>query len=318
DGCLRVYDALTGKVIKAIRNLDGEVASISVACKDGAEDVWIGHGSMVSRFALHKHADKMILRSVDAFVCLCLAQVGVEDEVNQISLNVNSTQLAFCMDSGTVGIVDLSNMQITRMKTGHESICDSVSFIPDRPRELVSGGYDHSLLHYDFWLGTILSKRKLPPLVSESGTALTLSPAFVLSISISSTGLLAAGTADGRLLVGTGGEKGASSNKRKRSRKWEGLDECSEVVSKIAEGPIVGVSFINPDVLVVSTLLATVMQFRLVRGDDGSILLEKLWATTMTAVKKVNTFTVDDTHLVVGGLGGDGRGVVEIWKCRQV
>jgi hypothetical protein len=74
----------------------------------------------------------------------------------------------------------------------------------------------------------------LPP---TSGVS--LSPPFILCMSLSSTGHLAVGTADGCLWVGAGGEK-RSNGKKKRSRKWEGLREDESVKMKVAEGPIVG------------------------------------------------------------------------------
>jgi hypothetical protein len=76
----------------------------------------------------------------------------------------------------------------------------------------------------------------LPP---TSGVS--LSPPFILCMSLSSTGHLAAGTADGYLWIGAGGEK-RSNGKKKRSRKWEGLREDESVKMKVAEGPIVGMS----------------------------------------------------------------------------
>lgn len=88
--------------------------------------------------------------------------------------------------------------------------------------------------HFTF----IPSTAGLPP---ESG--ISLSPPFVMSISVSSTGIVAAGTADGRIWIGTGGEKmpaGGSGGKKKRSRKWDGLKENDGLLVKVAEGPVVG------------------------------------------------------------------------------
>lgn len=59
---------------------------------------------------------------------------------------------------------------------------------------------------------------------------------------MSSTALLAVGTADGRLWLGGGGEKVPSAGpKKKRSRKWEGLKPEGALELKVAEGPIVAV-----------------------------------------------------------------------------
>lgn len=195
--------------------------------------------------------------------------------ISQLALNSNKTHLAFSMDSGVVGVIDLSNNDIIKMKTNHTSVCyllpcfnllptisvqvcGSVKFIPDRPRELVSGGYDMILLHFDFMQGTVLSQYKIRESSSDptltrrnfkpasaahtSTSGMALSPPFIMSMAISPTGVVAAGTADGRLRLGFAGEKRPSpdaSTKKKRTRKWEGLKEAEELVIKIAEGPIV-------------------------------------------------------------------------------
>lgn len=97
----------------------------------------------------------------------------------QISISENQKTLAFTMDSGAVGVVDLATKSVQRMKSQHNSvslikslsmnvllierafkICASVAFIPKRPGELVSGGYDSTLLHFYFRQGTILSRRE--------------------------------------------------------------------------------------------------------------------------------------------------------------
>lgn len=75
---------------------------------------------------------------------------------------------------------------------------------------------------------------------------MSLSPPFILSLVVSDTGLIAAGTADGRLWLGRGGEKippsssAISKTKKKKKKYWEGLkdDESSEWI--VAEGPVVG------------------------------------------------------------------------------
>lgn len=80
----------------------------------------------------------------------------------------------------------------------------------------------------------------------ESGVS--LSPPFVLSTAVSSTGIVAAGTADGRIWIGAGGEKRlatAGSSGKKKSRKWEGLKEDEGLSTKVAEGPVVGLCVVR-------------------------------------------------------------------------
>ena len=51
---------------------------------------------------------------------------------------------------------------------------------------------------------------------------------------------MVAGTADGRVWIGKGGDKSIAS-KKKRSRRWEGLRENEGSWFSIAEGPVVSV-----------------------------------------------------------------------------
>lgn len=37
-------------------------------------------------------------------------------------------------------------------------ICDAVKFVPNRPSEILSAGYDSALLHFDIAQGSILSR----------------------------------------------------------------------------------------------------------------------------------------------------------------
>jgi hypothetical protein len=194
--------------------------------------------------------------------------------------------LAFGTDSGTVGTVDVQSGHIINMRTSHENvrlfvsappllaqlihakkICGVVRFIPDRPSELVSGGYDASLLHFDHVQRSTLSSFKFglfspcslislqtdnktltgAPPPSSLGNNVSLSPPFVLSSALSSSGLFAVGTADGRLWVGMGAAKSGvaaptstGDGKKKRARKWEGLRAEDAIEVKAAEGPIVG------------------------------------------------------------------------------
>lgn len=69
---------------------------------------------------------------------------------------------------------------------------------------------------------------------------MSLSPPFIMSMAISATGILAAGTADGRLWINFAGE--TSKEEKKNKKVWNGLDQSKEHVIKIAEGPIVAMS----------------------------------------------------------------------------
>jgi hypothetical protein len=81
---------------------------------------------------------------------------------------------------------------------------------------------------------------------SEPSAQVSLSPPFVLSLSVAQTGLVACGLADGRVWLGSGGEKaslseGSSNARKKKRRKWDGLRVDDGHYFKIAEGPVVAV-----------------------------------------------------------------------------
>lgn len=116
----------------------------------------------------------------------------------------------------------------------------------------MSGGYDSALLHFDFTQGNVLSRYDLSKVSIQSSvctsdfrstappsSGVSLSPPFIQCTSLSASGVVAVGTADGQVWIGAGGEK-RSGGKKKKNRKWEGLKENESLSQKIAEGPIVG------------------------------------------------------------------------------
>ncbi|KAF7363588.1 WD repeat-containing protein 53 [Mycena sanguinolenta] len=311
DGSLRVYDLSSVKVCKAIRGLPSEISSVCCFKRPGSHfrDVWLACGRQAYSFQMD--TEKMILTTADANATMELCD-DEEDILNELALNSAKSHLAFSTDSGAVGVVDLSTKTITRMKTGHSSICGIVRFIPDRPREIVSGGYDSCLLHFDFQQGSVFSRRDIPPFPAAGGTA--LSPPFIMSAAMTSTGVMAAGTADGRLWLGFGGEKGGPKKSKKRTRKWEGLNSEEEHMEKIAEGPIVAMAFSDPSTLTVSTLLGRIKQYRIVPAQENKELqLVKIWEG-QAGVSKVNALIIDDARFVVAGLTDNAKGIIEIWS----
>ncbi|KAF9469370.1 WD40-repeat-containing domain protein [Collybia nuda] len=316
DGSVRVYDLSSFKVVRAIRGLGAEVSSIVCFKRPGSElrDAWLGCGKQALSFQLD--TPKMIQTLEDASSIIELGE-SAEDILNELSLNITKSHLAFSTDSGVVGVVDLSTKVVSRMKTRHESVCGSVKFIPDRSREIVSGGYDTALLHFDFEQGSVLSSLKMPAPEAAAGN-MALAPPFIMSSSISSAGLLAAGTADGRLWIGLGGRKRLSpgTTKKKRTKQWDGLKQEEALIVKIAEGPVVAMSFDESGVLTVSTLLGMLTRFKLkIDDEDGSVGLDKTWhQDSRTSIEKVNTLLVDDKRIIVGGLTAKGKGVIEIWR----
>ncbi|KAG2341597.1 hypothetical protein BDR05DRAFT_976905 [Suillus weaverae] len=315
DGSVRVYNQETLKVVRAIRGL-GEVSS--VVCMShtagGLGDMWVASKRHALRFAMD--TEKMILAMADATLTLELG-ANDDDVLNELSLNQKNSQLAFCLDSGTVGVVDLSTKEVTRMKTSHDNICGTVKFIPDRSSELVSGGYDSRLLHHDFHQRTVLSRLDLGTSPRSSGVS--MSPPFILSSGMSPSGIFAAGTADGRVWIGTGGEKmsGVSSGTsvKKKRRKWEGLRPDEALTADVGHGPIVALAFIGPHTLLTSTLMGKVTLHEI--GGltvDGKLDISPKWTKGTTDVNKVNAIIATGGLIIIGGLNKSGGGMIEVWE----
>ncbi|KAG2744984.1 WD40 repeat-like protein [Suillus brevipes Sb2] len=321
DGSVRVYNQETLKVVKAIKGL-GEVSS--VVCMEHNTgvlgDMWVAS----NRHALHfsMNTEKMVLAKADAILTL---ELGADDDdvLNELSLNKKNTQLAFCLDSGKVGVVDLSTKQITHMKTNHNNICGTVKFIPDRPNELVSGGYDSQLLHHDFHQRTVLSRFDLGTSSLSESSGVSMSPPFILSSATSPSGILAAGTANGRVWIGTGGEKmsGVSSSisVKKKRRKWEGLKQDEAFTADVGHGPIVAlhVTFIGPRTLFTSTLMGKVTLHEIGGPTaDGKLDVAPKWTKATTDVHKVNAIIATGGLIIIGGLNENGGGMMEVWETR--
>ncbi|KAF9053018.1 WD40-repeat-containing domain protein [Panaeolus papilionaceus] len=300
DGSLRIYDLSTYKVLKAVKSVGSEIPSIVCIKRSGTElrDAWVAHGHQISHFQMD--SSFMIQSLKNATETL---DVGEESDV----LNeVDKTHIAFSMDSGIVGVIDLATKAVSKMETKHESICGSVKFIPDRPRELVSGGYDMHLLHFDFAQGKALSRQS-----AANSQGMSLSPPFVMSVAVSSSGVLAAGTADGNLLIAFGGEKKSGGPKRK-TKSWNGLEDAKSQVRKVAEGPIVSLSFSDARTLTITTLLGKIVRYSL--EESGETAFRELWQGESKNLSKVNALVVDDKRIILGGFSREGKGVIEIWK----
>ncbi|KAM5532069.1 hypothetical protein V8D89_012224 [Ganoderma adspersum] len=312
DGTVRWYMPPSTKVVKAIKSVGEEIASIAWLPRKKAEPVilWVASGRRAFCFALDSL--KIINTSQDAAAVLDIGEDD-DDVLNELSISENGKYFAFSSDSGAVGIVDLASKNITRMKNRHTTICGSVKFIPDRPSEIVSGGYDSAVLHFDIGQGNILSRYDITAPTPSEGATVSLSPPFVHSLSMSPTGLIVVSTADGRVWLGGGGEK-RSDSKKKRSRKWEGLREDEGIWLQVADGPIVSVAFTHAERFLTCSLLGVLAEYSISRDSDGKLVATKGWSTSTRSLEKVNAMIADHCRVVVGGFAKDGKGVVEIWQ----
>jgi WD40 repeat protein len=123
DGSVRLYSLDTFKVLKAVRDL-GPISSVAFQSQSPPAHLWVASGRQALRFSLE--TDKLILTSSDALQTL---DIGVDDDdnVGELSINVKGTKMAFCTDSGSIGVVDLQTNEITRTKQSHNNVSASLA-----------------------------------------------------------------------------------------------------------------------------------------------------------------------------------------------
>ncbi|EKM55195.1 uncharacterized protein PHACADRAFT_95688 [Phanerochaete carnosa HHB-10118-sp] len=314
DGSVRIYQLPSTKVSKAIRRLGQDIASICwVQPRPVASaSLWVASGPTAYLFDLANQ--KLVLQPIDAVHKIVLGK-NDEDVINELSINESKKSLAFSTDAGAVGVVELSTLSITRMKTTHTNISSSAKFVPDRSSEVLSGGFDSAWIHFDYKQNTVLSRLDVAPPTS----GISLSPPFILSTSISPNGLVAATTADGRLWIGSGGDKNAPSvDKKKRSRKWQGLREQDGLFMQVADGPVVSCDFApNATALLTSTLLGRLARHDISYDDQQKLHVNTAWRAEVRNLVKVNGIALNDKYLAVGGITKDGKGLVEVWSLDE-
>ncbi|XP_006457872.1 hypothetical protein AGABI2DRAFT_190271 [Agaricus bisporus var. bisporus H97] len=316
NGDLRVYDLSSFKVIRAVKGNGKTISAIVCMKRPGTEfrDAWVTSGKQILKYRLD--TPKLVQTYDDALetVTVVSDEDDDDDEVQDLALNWEKTHLAFGTDSGSVGVIDLSSKTVVKLKTKHDVMCGSVEWIPERPRELVSGGCDAILLHTDIVRDEVVSKQNLASLSAQEGQ-IAMSPPFIMSLSIASNGIVAAGTADGKLWLGFGGEKIPSTSKTKKKSKWGGLDLEQASVVSVAEAPIVAVAFHSPTQLTLSTLKGAITHYNLIYGNDtGAVVYQAVWHRQCENMIKVNALIVDEKRIVVGGFDESGKGVIDIWK----
>ncbi|ELU45032.1 WD40 domain-containing protein [Rhizoctonia solani AG-1 IA] len=308
DGTLRVYDlspSAQRALCKAINGLPDEVSSI--CCQPSklppvaAGKAWVASGKQILLFDLT--SDKLLIGSQEAEEVVTLIEGNdAEDNVLNQKIGVSKDMIVYSCDSGAVGVYDIQTKKRRVMKAMHSS---------------VSCCHQYTLLVID-----CSGDGAAYPLLDMWGAPVSLAPPFLYSVTINSNGVFTAGTADGNVLVGRGGERGRRD--RPNRRKWNGLS--ADMVSQyhIAEGPVIGVAWVGSSELMSVTLLGQVKHLRLPEPQKRSHVLshtdiETLWETRTTKVDKVESLAVFETpehvlHIAIGGLTSTGRGCIEIWK----
>lgn len=109
-----------------------------------------------------------------------------------------------------------------------------------------------------------------------------------------------------------------SQDKKKRSRKWQGLKEQDGTFVQVADGPVVSSAFTSDGAsLLTSTLLGKLAQHDLSYDDKQALQINTSWTAEVRSLAKVNGIALSGMHLVVGGILKDGRGSLEVWSLAE-
>lgn len=107
------------------------------------------------------------------------------DDINSIDLT--EQHLAAVDDTGECAVVDLAvGRPLRTLRKQHTNICSVVKFIPNRRDELVTGGYDSKLLHWNYQRIKVLQSINTQNLLSELGddSVYMFNPPFVYSFDV--------------------------------------------------------------------------------------------------------------------------------------
>jgi hypothetical protein len=70
--------------------------------------------------------------------------------------------------------------------------------------------------------------------------------------------------------------------------------------------------------LVACTLLGKMTRYHLYREAGCDPKPEQIWSADAESVAKVNALIVSDSWIAIGGIGKEGRGVIEIWSENEL
>ncbi|GAB6020567.1 WD repeat-containing protein 53 [Chamberlinius hualienensis] len=195
EGIFAVWDTRVAEEDPSIKGCFTEkedVASVIVSKAD-ENIVYVASG---------KHIYILDLRKLDGdswtdtkFTC--------EDDINQIVMTDNEQMLAVADDSSNVSLYDIKNSSLISRLNKHRNSVSCLKFRKLKQRQLISGGYDCMLLHWDVLKGRHLSSADLANLDDPEWTLpKSFNPSFVLSCDVAtveSKETCVAGTENGNL-----------------------------------------------------------------------------------------------------------------------
>ncbi|TIA90168.1 hypothetical protein E3P99_01678 [Wallemia hederae] len=278
DCTARVWSASGDGVYKSTKALVGfEDAVVAVVWHPATtERLFLSCGGSVFLFDLQSLAP--LIKASDALETWKVSDV----EINSIQINKKGSEIAWCDDSGAVGILILSTGKNRLFRMKHANIASKVLYKGGKDGELLSGSYDGSALIWDTKKGAITDTLDL---TTRTGGENQTTPVFVLSLAASPDAKkLAAGAGDGSV--------------------WQSSTRLSNAKDFSAHtGPVIGLAYAGQRLVSCS-----LHQLCIWKADEKEV--EK--TIDIKDLEKANCIAATSTHVLIGGFAKDGKGRVVV------
>ncbi|XP_021351299.1 WD repeat-containing protein 53-like [Mizuhopecten yessoensis] len=185
-------------------------SNIASGGEGGQICLWSTSGTLIHKYVnlntdcgsicFSKEKENMLYSSFDDKICVFDLKNFSEpvetfnvnqDEVNQIVLDEKEKFLAACDDSGEIKILDIQEKRLYKtLRHKHTNICSSVCFRPRKPWEIITGGLDSKLIHWDFSRPKCLNQFNMQEMQNgnSDAEAYMVNPPFIHNLASSSDG----------------------------------------------------------------------------------------------------------------------------------
>ncbi|XP_005102786.1 WD repeat-containing protein 53 [Aplysia californica] len=176
DGDLCLWSR-EGQVVTKVTRPDSECTS-AIFSKDNPNIVYAAFGQEVLLLDITRAQEPIFVFQSN------------QEEVNQLALDSKEQFLAACDDSGEIKVYGLQDRKVFKtLRHKHTNICSAVSFRPGKQWEIVSGGLDCRLVHWDFSKPKCLNQFNMQELYATPGDSPhMINPPFVHHIASSPSG----------------------------------------------------------------------------------------------------------------------------------
>lgn len=182
DESVRIWDIRADRAVKCIAKCFGssvEAVKFSTLKHDA---LYAASGKSLFEFDLR-------YEGVLIQIPVARAENKSEDDINALAVSPSGKYLAVSDDSGVITIFDNEKLNTHKPKRlrGHTSLVNAISFSPNDPHGLASGGFDYQLMNWNITtpgntFNTMVNIAKLGNSDYDEFTAKSVNPPFVQSI----------------------------------------------------------------------------------------------------------------------------------------